>query len=154
MASYSEMDSNVLVLANKSVTRGCPQQALKPMLFARLVVLSAPLRGLEMVFEPRGDKSVWILGSGYGADIVIPDATLHATHLFVERSGQEWLLTSHPDCWGFYVNDEPVETAVVEHGDRICLGRIELVFVGAEVAPAQAGDLTQSRKWWRWFRAS
>jgi hypothetical protein len=51
------------------------------------------------------------------------------------------------------VNEEPVETAVVEHGDRIIVGRLEMVFVGgqesAEVEPAVSAG---TRKWWRRFR--
>ncbi|MEZ5507154.1 MAG: FHA domain-containing protein [Gammaproteobacteria bacterium] len=153
MASAMEMDSKVLVLDEGQLRRECPSRALQPLGLPRLVVLSAPLRGKELVLEPRQSQAIWTLGSGAGADFVILDATLRAIHLFVERVGDDWLLSSHPDCWGFHVNDEPVETAVVEHGDRVVVGRLEMVFVGgqesAEVEPAVSAD---TRKWWRRFR--
>lgn len=154
MASVREMDSKVLMLDERQLRRECPSRALQAVGLPRLVVLSAPLRGKELVLEPRQSQAIWTLGSGAGADFVILDATLRAIHLFVERIGDDWLLSSHPDCWGFHVNDEPVETAVVEHGDRILVGRLEMVFVGgqqqcAEVLPAASGD---TRKWWRRFR--
>lgn len=154
MASAKEMDSKVLVLDKRQLRRECPPGTLRPLALPRLVVLSAPLRGKELILEPRRGQSIWTLGSGVGADFVIADMTLRATHLFVEHAGQDWLLSSHPDCWGFHVNDEPVETAVVEHGDRICVGRLEMVFVGgqqgAEGVPVAGSD---TRKWWRLFRS-
>ena len=153
MASWTSKEtSKILVLENSAVQRSCPQQTLKPVEFARLVVLSTPLRGLELEFKPNKSRSVWILGSGHGADFVISDSTLHATHLYIENSGGDWLVTSHPDCWGFYVNNEPVETAVVEHGDRLRVGRHELVFVGSVPSARQAFVKEVPKRWTRWFK--
>lgn len=153
MASATETDFNVLLLDERQLRRECPSRVLQPLGLPRLVVLSAPLRGKELVLEPRRSQAIWTLGSGAGSDFVIVDATLRAIHLYVERVGDDWLLSSHPDCWGFHVNDEPVETAVVEHGDRIVVGRLEMIFVGGqkgdELVPPPAGD---TRKWWRRFR--
>ena len=153
MATWSNREaSNVLVLDSNIIHRQCPSRALIPMEQARLVVLSAPLRGLELEFNPDQRRQHWTLGSSSRADFVIADSTLHATHLSIEVCGGEWLVSSHPDCWGFYVNDEPVETAVIEHGDRLRVGRHELVFVGSKPAARHQESETEGRGWWRWFR--
>ena len=153
MATWSSREaSNVLILDSNIVHRKCPRTTLIPTGQARLVVLSAPLRGLELELLPDRRRKHWTLGSSSRADFVIADSTLHATHLSIESCGGEWLVSSHPDCWGFYVNDEPVETAVVEHGDRLRVGRHELIFVGSKPV-ARAVDVKQDgRSWLRWFR--
>lgn len=146
---------NLLVLNQSSVVRSCPQQSLQPAEFARFIVLSTPLRGLELVLKPRRGQTRWYLGSDSGADFTISDATLHPSHLIIEQSGEEWILSCHRDCWGFFVNDEPLETAVIEHGDRLRIGRHELVFVGAKGLPELDDEAAHSSWWSRLFhRAS
>lgn len=160
MVSWTDKDtSNILVLENSAITRNCPSSALQPSEFARFLILSAPLRGKELVLKPLRGRSRWILGAGKGADFSLADPTLQANHLFIERLGVEWLVTSHKDCWGFYVNNEPVETAVIEHGDRLRVGRHEMVFVDArpsvELDEEEIEVKEHSRGWLRWFnRAS
>ena len=112
--------------------------------------LSTPLRGMELVLRPRcrGWRR-WVLGTGKGVDFRITDSTLHDTHLIFERQGEDWLVSCPPDCWGFFVNDEPVETAVVEHGDRLRVGRHELVFVGGELGVREQDERAVQPRWWR-----
>lgn len=145
---------NVLVLNNSSVVRSCPQASLQPAEFARFIVLSTPLRGMELVLKPRRGSLRWSIGSGSGADFTITDATLHPSHLVIERSAGEWIVSCHRECWGFYVNDEPLETAVLDNGDRLRLGRHELVFVAGQAVDELSEERHQP--WWtRWFhRAS
>ncbi|HVL02001.1 MAG TPA: FHA domain-containing protein [Dongiaceae bacterium] len=154
MAFVATGAGNVLVLNQSSVVRSCPKDSLQPGEFARFIVLSTPLRGLELVLKPKRDQIRWYLGSDKGADFTISDGTLHPCHLKIENYGEEWLLTSHRDCWGFFVNDEPLETAVIEHGDRLRIGRHELVFVGARDLEEDL-DVVPSSWWSRLFhRAS
>lgn len=149
--------SNILVLENNALTRNCPS-SLQPCEFARFLILSAPLRGKELVLRPLRGRSTWVLGAGRRADFVLADPTLQANHLSIENLDGEWLVTAHPDCWGFYVNGEPVETAVVEHGDRLRVGRHEMVFIGARPIAVLDGmeagkEAEPPRRWLRWFSA-
>ena len=153
MASWSgNENTNVLVLDSNALQRSCPQQALQPTEFPRFLVLSTPLRGMELKLKSHKSKATWILGSGFGADFTIADSTLHASHLYIEFVSGDWFVTCHPDCWGFHVNGEPVETAVVEHGDRLRVGRHELIFVGAQPVSALEESRDQGRGWLRWFK--
>ncbi len=152
MAVRTDRDtSNILVLESNALQRSCPSNALQPDEYARFLILSAPLRGKELVLKPGRGRTKWILGSGHGADFVLVDPTLQATHLYIENLSGEWLVTSHPDCWGFHVNNEPVETAVIEHGDRLRVGRFEMIFVGSKPM-AVLDDGKEGSRWRRWFR--
>lgn len=154
MTSWTDKDtSNILVLDNSALPRNCPSNALQLHEHARFLILSAPLRGKELVLKPLRGRSKWIIGAGHGADFILADPTLQATHLYIEKTGGEWLITSDPNCWGFYVNNEPVETAVIEHGDRLRVGRYEMVFVGAKPLEELDDEFKEpSRRWLRWFR--
>ena len=83
--------SNILLLRKNAPLRTIPNQSLEPAEFPRLVVLSTPLRGMELVLRPycRGWRR-WVLGSGKGVDFRITDSTLHDTHLIIERQGEDW----------------------------------------------------------------
>lgn len=97
----------------------------------------------------------WFFGSGRGADFTVTDGSLHPSHLIIERTGDEWLVSCHKDCWGFFVNDEPVEMAVIDNGDRLRVGRYELVFVAGQVTEDLSEESVHSSWWLRWFhRAS
>ena len=97
--------------------------------FARLIMLSAPFRGLEMVLRPHHGQRNWTLGSTSGVDFYLRDPSLLDCHLNIEHFDELWMITTHPDSGGCLVNGEPVETAVVENGDRIQIGKFDFVFL-------------------------
>ncbi len=143
---------NDLILENTTLQRSCPQKARSPSEFARLMVLSTPLRGLVLEFDTRQEKTAWILGSGAEADFVVSDSSVHGKHLYFEKSDDDWMVTSHPDCWGFLVNNEPVETAVIEDGDRLRVGRHEMIFVESKSMVQQMECKASDNGWRRWFK--
>ena len=97
--------------------------------YARLIMLSAPFRGLEMVLRPHHGQRNWTLGSTHGVDFYLHDPRLLDCHLNIEFLDDLWMITTHPDSGGCIVNGEPVETAVVEHEDRITIGDFDFVFL-------------------------
>lgn len=105
------------------------RESRQPCPYARFIILSAPLRGLEMVLKPHKDQNHWSLGSATGVDFYIRDPGLLAYHLCIEHSEDQWMITTHPDSEGCIVNGEPMEMAVIEDGDRLIVGRFELVFL-------------------------
>jgi hypothetical protein len=125
-AAHNDINQQVVKFP---ITRSFPRLLNQPGEFARFVILSPPLRGLEMVLKPQPRQRHWTLGSATGVDFYIRDPSLLGVHLMIERVDDVWMMTSHEDCWGFRVNNEPVETAVVEHGDRVSVGRFDLVFL-------------------------
>lgn len=144
--------ANVLMLDNDALPRECPANALQPKEFARFLILSAPLRGKELILTTPRSHGRWVLGSSRDADFVLADPGLLPAHLYIEVLGGEWLVTCHQDCWGFHVNQEPVETVVIEHGDRLKVGRFELLFVGGKPVPELEDSKENPRSWLRWFR--
>lgn len=104
-------------------------ESAKPCEFARLIMLSPPLRGLEMVMTPNHGQTSWTLGSSSGVDFYVRDPSLAGHHLTIEQMDDLWMITTSPGSEGCIVNGEPVETAVIEDGDRLLVGRFELVFL-------------------------
>lgn len=119
------------------ITRNLPALDEKNSEFDRFVILSPPLRGLEMTLQPRLGKQQWTLGSSSGVDFYVRDPSLLDVHLIIEQADCNWMIHCHRKCWGMLVNLEPVQMAVIEDGDRIIVGRFELVFVEASVVSEQ-----------------
>ncbi|RLU01290.1 FHA domain-containing protein [Ketobacter sp.] len=105
------------------------QEATRPCEYARLIMLSAPFRGLEMVLRPHHGQRNWTLGSTTGVDFYLRHPSLLDCHLNIEHLDDLWMITTHPDSGGCIVNGEPVGTAVLENGDRIAIGAFDFVFL-------------------------
>lgn len=119
------------------VTRNMPALREQHCEHDRFVILSPPLRGLEMTLQTQHGQKQWTLGSSRTADFSIHDPSLLDTHLLIERLEEGVMLTCNPNGWGVLVNLEPLQMALVEDGDRIIVGRFEMVFVAASVASVQ-----------------
>lgn len=98
---------------------------------ARLIMISSPFRGLELVMRPQHGQRNWTLGSTSGVDFYLRDPSLLDCHLNIEHLEDLWMITTHPESGGCIVNGEPVETAVVENGDRIEIEDFQFVFLEA-----------------------
>ena len=141
MNAQTRFDHHPHLAYSTPVTRNLPSLSEKHSAFDRFVILSPPLRGLEMTLQDQHPiqkpiKKQWSLGSSSGVDFYIRDQSLLDIHLLIERFDEGLMLTCNPRCWGFLVNLEPMQTAIIEHGDRVIVGRFELVFVEASTEPA------------------
>lgn len=102
------------------------------------------------------DKPVFIIGRRTAADLQLVNADISREHAEIAHEGARFLLRDRGSRYGTFVNGEQVTERVLEHGDRIRLGRtegIELVFMsdatsstqlsGLRDAASDAGDLRQ-----------
>ena len=77
------------------------------------------------------DKDLFLIGRRSGHDLHLDGADVSRDHAEIARKGDRFTLRDRGSQWGTFVNGEPIAERVLEHGDRIRLGRtdaIELVF--------------------------
>jgi len=91
-----------------------------------LVVTTTPVRGQGFTLK---DACQWTLGNDSRAQLRIRDLTIAPLHARIAYSDGEWQASSLSKESPFYVNDEPVYEAVLEHRDRLRFGRIELMLL-------------------------
>src|SRR5688500_14931535 len=90
------------------------------------------------VTDPNGrrvvplDKAIFLIGRRTAADLQLVNADVSREHAEIARDGTSFLLRDRGSRYGTFVNGEQVTERMLEHGDRIRLGRtdaIELVFM-------------------------
>ncbi len=107
-----------------------------------LRVISA--QGPDQVFEVAGDEI--LIGRKSDTDIVLIDPYVSRHHAKMVKRADHYTLVDLQSSHGSYVNGERVERRIIRHGDRIRLGRLELVFSagGREAGGLAPGDLALS----------
>ncbi len=73
-------------------------------------------------YEIEGDVCI---GRGPENDIVIDDPSISSTHCIIRMEEQGYVLSDLQSTNGTIVNDEGVESATLEEGDKLSLGDIE-----------------------------
>jgi pSer/pThr/pTyr-binding forkhead associated (FHA) protein len=101
---------------------------------ATLVVLEGSAPGAE---HPLRDPRT-ILGRGPAAGVLLADDEVSQQHAAVEFTGEGFRVVDLGSTNGTRVNGEPVQSAELDHGDRLQIGRhvIQLV-VEKHDAPAR-----------------
>ena len=78
------------------------------------------------------DKHLFLIGRRTAADLQLVNADVSREHAEIARDGANFMLRDRGSRYGTFVNGEQVTERMLEHGDRIRLGRtdaIELVFM-------------------------
>ena len=95
-------------------------------------------------------KDLFEIGRRSSHDLYLGGADVSRDHAQIERKGDRYTLRDRGSLGGTFVNGEPIAERVLEHGDRIHVGRTsgaDLVFlIERAVTPgpaAGAGDLYQ-----------
>jgi len=99
------------------------------------------------------DRPLFLIGRRTSADLQIVSTDVSRDHAEIVQEDGRFLLRDRASRYGTFVNGEPVTERVLQHGDRIRLGRtdaIELVFMteGAKTtgfleAASEVSDLRQ-----------
>jgi serine phosphatase RsbU (regulator of sigma subunit) len=101
------------------------------------------------------DKPIFVIGRRTAADLQLVNADISREHAEIAREDDRFVLRDRGSRYGTFVNGEQIVEHVLEHGDRIRLGRtdgIELVFMadgtatqasGLRDVASDAGDLRQ-----------
>ena len=93
---------------------------------ARSAVPRASLRGRQGEWELR--EAVTVIGRSRRCDIVLNDPNVSRQHAEIRRQDDGFMALDLGSTNGMRVNRRDVKQAVLQHGDRIELGTVELVF--------------------------
>ena len=88
------------------------------------VVESGPKAGSRYGLE----APVTTIGRDGAADILLDDVTVSRRHVEVERVGDRYVVRDVGSLNGTYVNRLRIESAELDDGDELQIGRFKLVF--------------------------
>lgn len=94
----------------------------------RLIVMTAPLRGKLFELKDAQIGTNWQIGRDSNAEIWLNDKTISNDHARLAKSADGYLLTATHAKNGILVNGSAKPRAVLNHNDKIQIGRTELVF--------------------------
>ncbi|HEY0765255.1 MAG TPA: sigma 54-interacting transcriptional regulator [Pyrinomonadaceae bacterium] len=105
----------------------------------RLAAVSGKLKGA--VFAVNDEPLV--IGRDTAANLCIADASVSRRHSCIEKKDTGFLITDLESLNGTFVNDVPVKSRLIEHGDRVRIGNVQFVFLTQDGAPAsKSSDVT------------
>lgn len=96
-----------------------------------LVIVDGSARGREIPLS--GART--LVGRGPGVDVAIADPAMSRQHFALEIAGQGFRVRDLGSTNGVALNGDDVESAAVEHGDRIRAGDHVFRFLAEEVEP-------------------
>lgn len=92
----------------------------------KIVIVKGPETGRTIAI---GDEPL-VIGRGAGAGLVLDDGRVSRRHAIIQRDGKGgWEIRDLRSSNGTLLNNEPVhDTAPLESGDRVTIGRVTLCF--------------------------
>jgi len=91
----------------------------------RLAAISGKLKGAIFSFS---DAEV-VIGRETGANVCIADASVSRRHSRIEKNGEHFVITDLESLNGTFINDVPVKSRTLEHGDRVRIGESQFLFL-------------------------
>ena len=113
------------VLKPRKGGRGNPNEAS----FGKLIIIYGDHAGREYRLGP---KRV-LIGRAGQCDITINDSSVSRKHASIESKDGRFLLQDLKSTNGTLVNGEFIDVGVLNHGDKIRIGRTVLQFLGKEI---------------------
>src|SRR5678816_1818289 len=92
---------------------------------ARLAAISGKLKGAIITIK---DDS-FVIGREVAANLCIADASVSRRHSLIEKQGEDLVISDLESLNGTFVNDVPIRSRVLEHGDRVRIGDSQFVFL-------------------------
>lgn len=91
----------------------------------RLAAISGKLKGI--VFTISEDEIV--IGRDRLAKVCIADASVSRRHSHIRKNGDSFIIADLESLNGTFVNDVPVKSRELEHGDRVRIGESQFLFL-------------------------
>lgn len=91
---------------------------------AMLVVKRGPSAGTRFVLE----KDLTTSGRHPESDIFLDDITVSRTHALIKKDGNDFRIMDKGSLNGTYVNKMRVDSAELNNGDEVQIGKFRLVF--------------------------
>ena len=98
----------------------------------RLSAISGKLKGGIFTIS----EEPFVIGREIAANLCVAEASVSRRHSMIERNADSYVITDLESLNGTFVNDVPVRTRKLEHGDRIRIGESQFLFL------IETGDVT------------
>ena len=104
----------------------------------RLAAISGKLKGAVFALN---DETL-VIGRETAAHLCIADASVSRRHSKIEKKESGFVITDLESLNGTFINDVPVKTRLLEHGDRVRIGDSQFLFLTHEGdAPSKSSDV-------------
>jgi Nif-specific regulatory protein len=91
----------------------------------RLAAISGRLKGAIFNIKDAGT----VIGRDTAAGLCIAESSVSRRHSVVEKKEDSYVVTDLDSLNGTFVNDVPVKTRVLQHGDRLRIGESQFLFL-------------------------
>ena len=91
----------------------------------RLSAISGKLKGGLFTIS----IDAFVIGREAAANLCIADASVSRRHSLIEKKSEGYTITDLESLNGTFVNDVPVRTRKLEHGDRVRIGESQFLFL-------------------------
>src|SRR4029078_2346722 len=91
----------------------------------RLAAISGKHRGAVFAI----DDDTLVIGRETSAHVSIADASVSRRHSKIEKKDEGFVITDLESLNGTFVNDVPVRSRLLEHGDRVRIGDSQFLFL-------------------------
>src|SRR5689334_23302358 len=95
---------------------------------ARIAAISGKLKGT--IFDLH--EEALIIGRETAAHVCLADAAVSRRHSKIEKTDGDFVITDLESLNGTFVNNVPVRSRVLEHGDRVRIGESQFLFLTHE----------------------
>ncbi|HEX6285046.1 MAG TPA: sigma 54-interacting transcriptional regulator [Pyrinomonadaceae bacterium] len=105
----------------------------------RLAAISGKLKGAIFTIN----EDALIIGRETAANLCLADASVSRRHSKIEKNEQGFVITDLESLNGTFINDVPVRSRLLEHGDRVRIGDSQFVFLTHEgEAASKSSEVT------------
>jgi Nif-specific regulatory protein len=91
----------------------------------RLAAISGKLKGAIFAIN----EEPLVIGRETAAHLCIADASVSRRHSKIEKQGEGFVISDLESLNGTFVNDVPVKSRLLEHGDRVRIGDSQFLFL-------------------------
>ncbi len=91
----------------------------------RLAAISGKLKGTIFTI----DEDDFVIGRETAANVCIADASVSRRHTRIESKDDGFMITDLESLNGTFVNDLPIKSRALQHGDRLKIGDSQFVFL-------------------------
>lgn len=105
----------------------------------RLAAISGKLKGAVFAL----DEDALIIGRETAANLCLADASVSRRHSKIEKNDEGFMLTDLESLNGTFVNDVPIRSRMLEHGDRVRIGDSQFLFLTHDGdPPSKSSEVT------------
>jgi transcriptional regulator with GAF, ATPase, and Fis domain len=94
----------------------------------RLAAIAGKLKGAIFTIS----DNPFVIGRETAASLCIADASVSRRHSIIEKQGDSFVISDMESLNGTFVNDVPVKSRVLQHGDRVRISDSQFLFLTQE----------------------